>query len=231
MTDGVDWPVVFLGALYAGVVPVAVSTLLTADDYAFLLADSGAVAVVASGAVVETLAAAVGRSAHGVEHTIVAGPRAPLPAGARRWRRCSGPPLRVRKAAATKRDDVAFWLYSSGSTERPKGTLHTHANPYWTAQLYGRNVLGIREDDVVLSAAKLFFAYGPRQRLDVSAGGRRDGGPDGRAADAGACSRSGCETHRPTISLRRADALCRAPGVAEPAGARGHGAPALLVGR
>ena len=57
-------------------------------------------------------------------------------------------------------DDPGFWLYSSGSTGRPKGTVHSHGNPYWTAELYGKRVLGLREDDVCFSAAKLFFAYG-----------------------------------------------------------------------
>ena len=55
---------------------------------------------------------------------------------------------------------MAFWLYSSGSTGRPKGTVHSHGNLYWTQETYGRHVLGLREDDVVFSAAKLFFAYG-----------------------------------------------------------------------
>ncbi|MGH8848502.1 MAG: benzoate-CoA ligase family protein, partial [Polaromonas sp.] len=68
------------------------------------------------------------------------------------------PPL--PHAAPTGPDDPGFWLYSSGSTGRPKGTLHTHANPYWTAELYGKPVLGITEQDVCFSAAKLFFAYG-----------------------------------------------------------------------
>ena len=63
-------------------------------------------------------------------------------------------------AAPTCPDDVCFWLYSSGSTGMPKGTMHVHASLIETAELYGRGVLGIREDDVVFSAAKLFFAYG-----------------------------------------------------------------------
>jgi benzoate-CoA ligase len=57
-------------------------------------------------------------------------------------------------------DDVCFWLYSSGSTGSPKGTVHLHSHLIQTAELYGRGVLGLREDDVVFSAAKLFFAYG-----------------------------------------------------------------------
>jgi len=63
-------------------------------------------------------------------------------------------------SAETRPDDPGFWLYSSGSTGRPKATLHSHANPYWTAELYGRPVLGITEHDICFSAAKLFFAYG-----------------------------------------------------------------------
>jgi benzoate-CoA ligase len=62
--------------------------------------------------------------------------------------------------APTTCDDVCFWLYSSGSTGTPKGTVHLHSSPIQTAELYARPVLGIREDDVVFSAAKLFFAYG-----------------------------------------------------------------------
>jgi benzoate-CoA ligase len=63
-------------------------------------------------------------------------------------------------SAPTHGDEPGFWLYSSGSTGRPKGTTHTHANAYWTAELYGKQILGLRESDVCFSAAKLFFAYG-----------------------------------------------------------------------
>src|SRR5258708_19906242 len=66
----------------------------------------------------------------------------------------------LTKAARTQADDPAFWLYSSGSTGRPKGTVHSHANPYWTTELYGKAILGLTENDVCFSAAKLFFAYG-----------------------------------------------------------------------
>jgi benzoate-CoA ligase len=64
------------------------------------------------------------------------------------------------RVAATCCDDACFWLYSSGSTGTPKGTVHLHSHLIQTAELYARPVLGIREDDVVFSAAKLFFAYG-----------------------------------------------------------------------
>ena len=62
--------------------------------------------------------------------------------------------------APTTRDDVAFWLYTSGSTGTPKGSMHLHRDLVVTAVHYGVGTLGIREDDLVYSAAKLFFAYG-----------------------------------------------------------------------
>jgi benzoate-CoA ligase len=63
-------------------------------------------------------------------------------------------------AAPTSCDDPCFWLYSSGSTGTPKGTVHVQSSMIYTAELYARPVLGIRENDLVFSAAKLFFAYG-----------------------------------------------------------------------
>jgi benzoate-CoA ligase len=160
MLDGNDWPVSFLGAMYAGVVPVAVNTLLTADDYAYMLEHSRAQAVLVSGALLPALSAAMVKSDHEVAKVIVSRPIAPLHAGEVEFGAfvAAQPPL--AKPAATGPDDPGFWLYSSGSTGRPKGTVHSHANPYWTAELYGKGVLGLRDSDVCFSAAKLFFAYG-----------------------------------------------------------------------
>jgi benzoate-CoA ligase len=160
MQDCNDWPVCFLGAMYAGLVPVAVNTLLTADDYAYMLEHSRAQAVLVSGALLPALTAAMTRSDHEVGKVIVSRPVAPLhPAQIEleRFLQTHGP---ASNPAPTGADDPGFWLYSSGSTGRPKGTVHSHANPYWTAELYGARALGLRETDVCFSAAKLFFAYG-----------------------------------------------------------------------
>lgn len=160
MHDGLDWPVAFLGALYAGVVPVAVNTLLTADDYAYMLEHSRAQAVLVSGALLPALKAAMTRSEHEVQQVLVSRPVAPLDAGEQDFAAFVAASTLLPRAARTAADDPAFWLYSSGSTGRPKGTVHSHANPYWTCELYGKAVLGLSADDVCFSAAKLFFAYG-----------------------------------------------------------------------
>ena len=87
--------------------------------------------------------------------------RALLPAGARDFAALlAAQPAAPPPPAATLADDIAFWLYSSGSTGRPKGTVHTHAQPVLDGGALRPPVLGLREDDVVFSAAKLFFAYG-----------------------------------------------------------------------
>lgn len=155
MHDCIDFPVAFLGALYAGVVPVPVNTLLTADDYAYMLQHSRARAVLMSASLRPTVGAAL--AARPGLPVVVSG-AGPLAGGLAFADLLAAAPL--AEPADTLADDFAFWLYSSGSTGRPKGTVHCHASLYWTAALYGGPVLGLREDDVVFSAAKLFFAYG-----------------------------------------------------------------------
>jgi benzoate-CoA ligase len=160
MHDGNDWPVSFLGAMYAGLVPVAVNTLLTADDYTYMLEHSRAQAALVSGALLPTLALAMTKADHELHAVIVSHPIAPLQPLEAEFEAFIAAAAPMMSAAPTGCDDPAFWLYSSGSTGRPKGTVHSHANPYWTAELYGKRLLGVREDDVCFSAAKLFFAYG-----------------------------------------------------------------------
>jgi benzoate-CoA ligase len=161
MQDTSDWPVAFLGAIHAGLVPVAVNTLLPADDVAYMLEHSRSQAVLVSAALLPVLRDALRRSAgqHEVHRVWVSG-QGELTATEAPFSALWQGKANDAAPAPTGRDDPAFWLYSSGSTGRPKGTVHTQANAYWTAELYGRRLLGLTEDDVCFSAAKLFFAYG-----------------------------------------------------------------------
>ncbi|MEX3948852.1 benzoate-CoA ligase family protein [Paraburkholderia sp. EG287B] len=166
MLDTVELPIAFLGALYAGIVPVVVNTLLSPADYVYMLTHSRARAAIASGAVLPAVSAALAEAQCEDCQLIVSQPASlaasqslphePQHVLADLIARAEPAP----RAAQTGCDDIAFWLYSSGSTGKPKGTVHTHANLYWTVETYAKPILGIREDDIVFSAAKLFFAYG-----------------------------------------------------------------------
>ena len=156
LLDTIDFPTAFLGSIKAGIVPIPVNTLLTAADYELMLRDSRARALVVSAHLLPTLAPLLPRLEH-LEHVIVAegdaGEHRPFAS----LLDPSGGPF---TPAPTTADDACFWLYSSGSTGPPKGTVHVQASLIQTAELYARPILGIEESDLVFSAAKLFFAYG-----------------------------------------------------------------------
>jgi 4-hydroxybenzoate-CoA ligase len=162
--DSVDFPVAFWGAVHAGVVAVPFNTFLTAEQYAYMLADSRAQALVAAAPLARALAPVIARAPH-LRTLVLAGASADGKAAfAGRNVHLFEDLLAVQEpkpfTAATVADEVAFWLYTSGSTGDPKAVKHVHASPIATARLFGQGVLGLRADDVVFSAAKLFFAYG-----------------------------------------------------------------------
>jgi len=156
LTDTIDWPTAFLGAVKAGVVAVPVNTLLHENDYRFMLTDSRAKLLIVSEEVYPRFANLIG-SCPDLATVIVSGVDGH---GHSRLEdlleSASGPDY----TAPTTRDDMCFWLYTSGSTGRPKGAVHVHANLRLTADLYGGPVLGLTENDLIYSVGKLFFAYG-----------------------------------------------------------------------
>jgi benzoate-CoA ligase len=149
MLDSADWAALFLGAIKAGVVPVALNTLLTAADYEYQLNDSRARALFFSTPLQKNFDGMQAKCPH-LKYVVSDAQLKDLLATAEP----------KAEAAPTLRDEMCFWLYSSGSTGAPKGTVHLHSHLIATAELYAQPVLGIRESDTVFSAAKLFFAYG-----------------------------------------------------------------------
>jgi 4-hydroxybenzoate-CoA ligase len=161
--DQIEFPVIFWGSLKAGVIPVPLNTLLSADVYHAILMNSRARALFVSGELLPVIAPALKDNPYLQAVFVIERPGAE-----------SGAPVFIRlmsfaqELAASERrdmlpvspDECAFWLYSSGSTGVPKGVRHVHGSLKYTADTYGRQVLGIVPDDVVFSAAKLFFAYG-----------------------------------------------------------------------
>ena len=154
--DTVAFPSCFLGAILAGVIPVPVNTRLTEKDYEYILADSRARILVVSS---DLLGAFEGHleSHSSLSKVLVVGREADrhpnisdLLAGA----------STEFQTVSTRPDDMCFWLYTSGTTGRPKGVVHLHSHLMKTAELYAIPTLGIKTEDVVFSAAKLFFAYG-----------------------------------------------------------------------
>jgi len=154
MQDTVDFPVLFWGAIRVGIIPIPLNTLLPVEQFRYILQDSRAKALFVSPPFLQAAeAAAAGLS---TLKTLVVVGDAPNKPSFGKLLRAEAPSA----AAETSADEVAFWLYSSGSTGMPKGVRHVHSSLMQTAKLYGQGVLGITENDICFTAGKLFHAYG-----------------------------------------------------------------------
>ncbi len=156
MLDSVDFPVLFWGAIRAGIIPVLLNTRLNADQYHQLLEDSRAKVVFVSTALLPVVQEAASGLPALKEIVVVGGGPDGVPRLAALLAAVNERPA----AAKTCADEVAYWLYSSGSTGMPKGVMHVHSSPMVMARQAGQDRIGVREDDLIFSAAKLFFSYG-----------------------------------------------------------------------
>lgn len=156
LLDTVDFPILFWGAIRAGVVPVLLNTRLTADQYRFLLEDSRAKAVFVSAALLPVIQEAAVELSSLKTIVVVGGGPDSMP----HFDRLLAAESEGSAPARTCADEVAYWIYTSGTTGAPKGVMHVHSSPMSMARLAGQDRIGLREDDVVFSPAKLFFSYG-----------------------------------------------------------------------
>lgn len=166
MSDSPAFVTVFLAAMRIGAIPVPVSTMLLAAGLSDLLRDSRARILAVTGEFAETARAAAD-DAPELVCVLAAG----LPAaGGTPGGRTAVPWHAMEELVAaaepyagcypTTGDSPAFWLYTSGTTGKPKAAMHRHGSIRVVCETYGTQVLGIRPDDRCLSAAKAFFAYG-----------------------------------------------------------------------
>jgi len=162
MLDSPQLAAAFFGAIKIGAVPVPLNTLLRPNDYVYMLNDSRARILLIHAGLWKQLAHILPELKY-LRHVVVVGlqengeQESATLHDFEKWTQRASSTL---EAASTSKDDSAFWLYSSGSTGFPKGCVHLQHDMTYCTEYYAKPVLGIKEDDITFSAAKLFFAYG-----------------------------------------------------------------------
>jgi benzoate-CoA ligase len=155
MKDTPDLPIAFLGAIKIGAVPVVLNNWLKAEDYRYMFNDSRRKLLVVDKSLVHSYEK-IKTGMPFVKKVITVG-QVDGYDDFNRW--INSKPTEL-ESAPTDRDDSAFWLYSSGSTGKPKGVVHLHRDIPFSVETYAKTILDIKENDILFSAAKLFFAYG-----------------------------------------------------------------------
>ncbi len=162
MLDSPQMAAAFFGAIKIGAVPVPLNTLLRPNDYVYMLNDSRARVLLIHAGLWKQLAHILPELKY-LRHVVVVGLQESGEQESAILHDFEGLTQRASstlEAASTSKDDSAFWLYSSGSTGFPKGCVHLQHDMTYCTEYYAKPVLGIKEDDITFSAAKLFFAYG-----------------------------------------------------------------------
>jgi benzoate-CoA ligase family protein len=155
--DCAEWVASFFGIVKIGAISVGINTLLKPHEHAYILRDSRARTLIVHAALLPSIAP-IRDQLDFLKHVIVIG------GGGRDgdfvfkdW--IAGESTELA-GAPTHRDDFCSLNYSSGTTGEPKGILHAHKDYPLTAQLWGKDVLGLRENDRAFGAPRLFFTFG-----------------------------------------------------------------------
>src|SRR5512137_2362108 len=156
MLDVPQFYAIFWGAVKIGAVPIPLNTMLTPEDYEYYLNDSRARVLVVSEQLMPVVSQIKGDLLYLRDLIVISETKGAHIPFRQKYRHAS----ETIKTEFTTKDDVGFWLYSSGSTGAPKGAIHSQYDMVAAAESFGQGVLGLTENDICFSAARLFFYYG-----------------------------------------------------------------------
>ena len=155
MLDSIEYPIVFLGLIWSGIIPICINTMLPKKDYAYMLEDSEAKAIITLSDFKNSFLSIIENKKN--KPLLISDDNDELNCLNKLINQAENS---IENPYDSNENDVAFWLYSSGSTGTPKGTLHIHKSLIATANTYAKKIIKINKNDICFSAAKLFFAYG-----------------------------------------------------------------------
>ena len=155
MLDSIEYPIVFLGLIWSGIIPICINTMLPKKDYAYMLEDSEAKAIITLSDFKNSFLSIIENKKN--KPLLIIDDNDELNCLNKLINQAENS---IENPYDSNENDVAFWLYSSGSTGTPKGTLHIHKSLIATANTYAKKIIKINKNDICFSAAKLFFAYG-----------------------------------------------------------------------
>jgi len=161
LPDGIEFVDAFFGTLMAGGVFCLANPLVKQEDFAYLLGYTRARAVVAHASTLDRLAPALAAHPRCRARFVVGGEAE----GFHEWERALAQASPDTATAETSKDDLAGWLFTSGTTGKPKGAVHFHHDFPFNTECYAKQVLGLRADDVFVSVSRLFFGYGTGTNL------------------------------------------------------------------